>query len=242
MSEAANTDRDARRVLMVRNAERSGPGRLRAWLHAEGLTVDEVSGPAVPATSADFDAVVLLGGGFLPDADMHAPWLPAERALARQCASNGVPLLGICLGAQVLAVATGGEVTGEYGRPERGSCTIVLRPEAEHDPLLAGMPPRFPAIQNHRDQVTALPPGAVHLAENEQCPVQAFRVGERAWGVQFHPEVGADRLAGWDEAALADAGLDLEMLRARAETAEADSARAARRLTANFAAVVRART
>ncbi|WP_246040695.1 type 1 glutamine amidotransferase [Streptomyces cadmiisoli] len=230
----------APKVLLVRNARRSGPGRLREWLRADGVTAREVSGPAVPATPGGYDAVVLLGGGFLPDADAHAPWLPAERALARRCADDGVPLLGICLGAQILAVATGGEVTGDHGRPERGSCTIALRPEAGHDRLLAGMPTRFPAIQNHRDQVTALPPGAVHLAQNERCPVQAFRVGQRAWGVQFHPEVGADRLADWDEAALADSGLDLDLLRARAESVEAVSAGAARLLAANFAAVVRA--
>ncbi|MFF3753224.1 type 1 glutamine amidotransferase [Streptomyces sp. NPDC002018] len=228
----------APRVLMVRNSERSGPGRLLPWLRAEGLTVVEASGTAVPATAAGFDAVVLLGGGFLPDADAHAPWLPAERDLARQCAADGVPLLGICLGAQVLAVATGGEVTAEHGRPERGSCAITLRPEATDDRLLAGMPSVFPAIQNHRDQITGLPSGAVHLAQNERCPVQAFRVGARAWGLQFHPEADAGRLAGWDEAALAQSGLDLEMLRTQAEAAEAASARAARRLTANFAAVV----
>ncbi|MFD0649327.1 hypothetical protein ACFQ2Y_12550 [Streptomyces malaysiensis subsp. malaysiensis] len=69
--------------------------------------------------------------------------------------------------------------------------------------------------------------------------MQAFRMGERAWGVQFHPEAGADRLDGWDEAALADAGLDLRALRADAERVEPESVRTARRLAANFADVVR---
>ncbi|MFD0318932.1 type 1 glutamine amidotransferase [Streptomyces flavalbus] len=226
-------------VLLVRNSPGSGPGRLAPWLREEGLAVTELPGGSAPVDPAGFAAVVLLGGGFLPDADAHAPWLPAERDLARRCAESGVPLLGVCLGAQVLAVATGGAVTGAHGRPERGSHTVVRRPEAAGDALLAGLPEAFPVIQNHRDQITALPPGAVHLARSADCPVQAFRVGERAWGVQFHPEVGAERLADWDEAALADAGLDLAALRTAALAAEPEARRAARRLVANFAAVVR---
>lgn len=227
------------RMLAVRNAERSGLGRFLPWWEEMGLRVAEVTGDAVPATPDGYDAVVLLGGGFLPDDDRRAPWLPAERALARRAVAEGVPLLGICLGAQVLAAATGGTVRGAHGRPERGSCPVALLPEAGADALFAGLPAGFRAIQNHRDQITALPPGAVRLAESDACPVQAFRVGERAWGVQFHPEAGADRLDRWDEAALADDGLDLRALRAEAERAEPESARHARRLAANFAGVVR---
>jgi GMP synthase (glutamine-hydrolysing) len=227
------------RVLAVRNVERSGLGRLLPWWEEMGLQVVEVGGVSAPATPDGFDAVVLLGGGFLPDDDRHAPWLPAERELARRAVAGGVPLLGICLGAQVLAVVTGGAVRGDHGRPERGSCRVSLRREAGTDVLFAGLPGDFRVIQNHRDQITDLPPGAVRLAESEACPVQAFRVGERAWGVQFHPEAGADRLDRWDEAALADAGLDLRALRAEAAEAEPESARNARRLAANFAELVR---
>ncbi|MFB8774615.1 type 1 glutamine amidotransferase [Streptomyces broussonetiae] len=229
------------KVLLVVNAPRSGPGRLVEWLREEGLEVTELPGRSAPATPAGYAAVVLLGGAFLPDADAYAPWLPAQRDLARGCVAHGVPLLGICLGAQVLALATGGEVKGAHGRPERGPCTVVRRPEAAHDPLLAGLPDVFPVIQNHRDQITALPPDAVHLAQSADCPVQAFRMGEHAWGVQFHPEVGAERLADWDEAALADAGLDVAALRTAATAAEPEARRAARQLVANFATAVRAR-
>jgi GMP synthase (glutamine-hydrolysing) len=204
-----------------------------------GLDVVVVPGVSIPATPDGFDAVVLLGGGYLPDDDRHAPWLPTERELARRAVADGLPLLGVCLGAQLLAAVAGGTVRGDHGRPERGSCPVSLRAEAETDPLFAGLPAEFRVIQNHRDQITGLPPGAVHLAESAACPVQAFRVGERAWGVQFHPEAGADRLDRWDEAALADAGLDLGVLRAEAEKAEPESARTARRLAAGFADLVR---
>lgn len=232
-------DSSSPRVLVVRNAERSGLGRFLPWWKEMGLEVVEVTGEAVPAAPDGFDAVVLLGGGFLPDDDEHAPWLPAERELTRRAVAGGVPLLGVCLGAQVLAAALGGVVRGDHGRPERGSCRIALLGQARTDPLFAGLPEEFRVIENHRDQVTGLPPGAVRLAESEACPVQAFRVGARAWGVQFHPEAGADRLEHWDEAALADAGLDLHALRAEAEQAEPESARHARRLAANFAGLVR---
>jgi GMP synthase-like glutamine amidotransferase len=204
-----------------------------------GLHVEVVPGTATPATPEGFDGVVLLGGGFLPDDDERAPWLPVEWELTRRAVAGGVPLLGICLGAQVLAAVAGGTVRGSHGRPERGSCPVSLRREAGTDPLFAGLSGKLRFIQNHRDQITELPPGVVHLAESEACPVQAFRVGERAWGVQFHPEAGADRLDRWDEAALADAGLDLRALRAEAEQAEPRSARNAKRLAANFAGLVR---
>jgi GMP synthase (glutamine-hydrolysing) len=236
------TDSRSPRVLVVRNAERSGPGRFLTWLEEMGLRVVEVradAGETVPVAADGHDGVVLLGGGFLPDDDRHAPWLPAERDLTRSAVEGKVPLLGICLGAQVLAAAGGGTVLGAHGRPERGSCAVTLRPEATGDALFAGLPGEFRVIQNHRDQITGLPPGAVRLAESDACPVQAFRVGERAWGVQFHPEAGADRLDRWDEAALAEDGLDLTTLRAEAERAEPESAAHARRLAANFADLVR---
>ena len=229
------------RVLAVRNAERSGLGRFLPWWGEMGLQVVEIAGASVPATPDGFDAVVLLGGGFLPDDDGRAPWLPAERELTRRAVARGVPVLGICLGAQVLALVAGGVVRGDHGRPERGSCRVSLCHDAETDALFAGLPGEFRVIQNHRDQITGLPSGAVRLAESEACPVQAFRVGEHAWGVQFHPEAGADRIDRWDDAALADAGLDVPALRAEAEEAEPESERHARRLAANFAELVRAR-
>ncbi len=124
---------------------------------------------------------------------------------------------------------------GDHGRPERWSCAVSLLRAAEIDVLFAGLPGKFRAIRNHRDQITELPPGAVRLVESAVCPVQAFRVGERAWGVQFHSEAGADRLDRWDEAALADAELDLGALRAEAEEVEPELARNARLLAAKMA-------
>ncbi|WP_430783256.1 type 1 glutamine amidotransferase [Actinoplanes sp. G11-F43] len=228
-----------RTVLFVRNSAGSGPGRLPGWLAEEGLRTHVVEGDRIPAAPGAYGGIVLLGGGFLPDADDDHPWLAAERELARACVAGGVPLLGVCLGAQLLAAALGGTVTGDHGEPERGACEVTLLPEAAGDPLFGALPGRFPVLQNHRDQITGLPAGAVRLAESPACPVQAFRAGARAWGVQFHPEAGTDRLAHWDEAALAGAGVDPAGLRAAAEPHERRLTAAARSLTAAFAAQVR---
>ncbi|MBM6401710.1 type 1 glutamine amidotransferase [Phycicoccus sp. MQZ13P-5] len=203
------------------------------------MHLELVSGENVPSAPDAVDGVLLLGGGLMPDEDERAPWLPAERALTAAAVAQGRPLLGICLGAQVLAHVAGGTVVASSGRPEHGSVLVERLPASADDALFRALPPTFPAIEHHRDEVTLLPPGAVHLARSATCPVQAFRVGERAWGVQFHPEASAERLARWDPARLAGEGFDLAALRVAADTAEPESEAAARILCRAFTDVVR---
>ena len=227
------------RVVAVRNSPGSPLARLADWFHEDGLDVTDVAGEQLHANDLDgAHGLVLLGGGYMPDDDATAPWLPRERELAARALAHGIPLLGICLGAQLLAHVAGGRVVRDHGVPERGSCLVALTPDAASDPLFGGLPVAFPAIQNHRDQVVDLPPGAVQLATSEVCRVQAFRAGAAAWGVQFHPEAAASRLESWDEAALAGDGVDLAALRRAAEVAEPRSVEAARELARRFAAEV----
>ena len=126
------------RVLIIRNAERSGPGRLPAWLREEGLAIVETHGSAAPDTPDGYDAVVLLGGRFLPHDDTRHPWLRGERRRARRAVDSQVPLFGICLGAQLLAASRGGIVKGKHGTPERGSCPVAVLPGAADERLLHG--------------------------------------------------------------------------------------------------------
>jgi GMP synthase-like glutamine amidotransferase len=231
-------------VLVVQNAAGGGPGRFGGWLAEGGLTVDVVpafDGGELPER-LEHQALVVLGGGYLPDDDARAPWLAPTRALVAEALREGAPVFGICLGGQLLARVAGGTVAARHGSPEIGSTPLTLRPEAGSDPLFRGLPRRVTAIERHVDAVTALPPGAVWLAESERCPYQAFRVGERAWGVQFHPETAPARLRTWDQHRLAEQGVADEAAELHAQ-AERDAPAATpvwREVAHRFAGLVEA--
>ncbi|MGY0021836.1 type 1 glutamine amidotransferase [Streptomyces sp. YJ-C3] len=230
-------------VLVVQHTRSGGPGRVGTWLREAGVetrVLRPYDGEAVPE-HLDGRPLVVLGGGFLPDDDERAPWLPATRSLVSQALADATPFLGICLGGQLLAQVAGGVVRAEHGRPEYGSTAIRLRPEADRDPLLHGLGATVPAIERHVDAITELPPGAVWLASSDDCPHQAFRVGASAWGVQFHPEADADRIAGWDRDQLAARGVDRDRIHARAVADEDAAVAAWSRFTRRFAQVCRAR-
>ncbi|MEU3557715.1 type 1 glutamine amidotransferase [Streptomyces fragilis] len=233
-------------ALVVQNFPGGGPGRLQDWLGEAGLgceVVEAHTGAALPRSlEGRYAALVVLGGPFMPDDDLRAPWLPATRALAREALATGLPYFGICLGGQLLALVAGGEVRAEHGAPEAGSTPLTLLPGAvSGDPLLRGLPERVTAIEHHVDAVTALPPAAVWLARSETCPHQAFRVGRSAWGVQFHPEIAAERLAHWNPERLARNGFDHAELLARARRDEAAAAEVWRTVAHRFAALVTGR-
>ncbi|MFG3251740.1 type 1 glutamine amidotransferase [Streptomyces sp. NPDC048187] len=228
------------RLLVVQNHGGGGPGRFGAWLVAHGVTLDVVhayAGAPLPRCP-EHDGVLVLGGGYLPDDDVRAPWLAPTRALVAAAVDRGAPVFGICLGGQLLARVAGGTVRGRYGEPEVGSTPLTLRPEARADPLFRGLPERVTAVEHHVDAVTALPPGAAWLMTSERCPYQAFRVGERAWGVQFHPEAGADRVRSWDAGRLRARGLDPAELSRRAELDEPAAEVVWQEVARRFAAVV----
>lgn len=196
-------------MLIIENDRESGPGRLLEWLDARSLSpvvVRAWDGEPLPATVDGHAALVLLGGGMLPDEDERSPWLPAERALLRD-AHGRVPVLGICLGGQLLAHTFGGEVRGKYGLPEKGVTSLTVLPAAADDVLLAGLPSVVRAVESHQDQITRLPSEAVLLMSSERCPNQMLRIGQ-SWGVQFHPEVAASRVREWSPERLRSLGFD----------------------------------
>lgn len=232
------------RVLVVQNGPDGGPGRFGRWLTEAGLSLDVVHGydpgrPPVPE-GLSHRAVVVLGGGYLPDADDRAPWLAPTRARVAEALKTDVPVFGICLGGQLLAQVAGGTVLGEHGAPEVGSTELTLRPESADDPLFGGLPEQVTAIENHVDAITALPPGANWLMRSEKCPYQAFRVGERAWGVQFHPEATAAVTRRWDADRLRRLGFDAAAVRERADRDEEAGVPVWREVARRFAAVVHA--
>jgi len=123
------------------------------------------------------------------------PWLEAERVLLRAAVDAGLPVLGVCLGAQQLAAALGAEVVAG-AEPECGVGEVHLTEAALEDPVFAVAPSPLPCVHWHGDTFT-LPAGAVRLAGNQAYENQAFRVGARAYGLQFHVEVTGSLVAHW---------------------------------------------
>lgn len=205
-----------------------------AFAGFEVVTVRAHAGDPVPAAAGD--ALVVLGGYQHAYADEGFPWLPGLRALMAAAAAEGVPLLGVCLGAQLLAVACGGTVTLAHpGGREAGVIDVRWTPHAAADPLFGGLGAApFAGPSMHADVVTALPPGAVLLGSSDRYANQAFRVGRAAYGVQFHPEASEATFARW----AADAGAPEAVGQYRARAGEVAANAAA--VGEGFAALVAA--
>jgi GMP synthase (glutamine-hydrolysing) len=145
----------------------------------------------VPEDEAD--AIVVLGGAMHPDEEERHGWLVPELRYLEQQLERGTPMLGVCLGSQLIARAAGARVF-RADEPEVGWLPVTLTDAAAGDPVAASLPARFEAFQWHH-YTHDLPDGAVELARSGVC-TQAFRLG-RAWGVQFHPEVRAEQVESW---------------------------------------------
>lgn len=163
-------------------------GLFETVVHDRGDTlvhwlVPERPAPAQPTA---FDAVMVFGGAMHPDQDAEHPWLPAEADFLREALGVRVPLLGVCLGSQLIARAAGAWV-GPASRGEVGWFDVGLTDAGRHDAVLGAMPAHFDAFQWHY-YTFDLPPGAELLAANDTAK-QAYRIGDHAWAVQFHPEI-----------------------------------------------------
>lgn len=221
-----------RRVVVIEHEPGCPLDRFGGWLR--GVTVEVVrpyAGDRVPGSVRD--GLIVLGGQMSAYDDGVAPWLPAVRDLLARSAAEGVPTLGICLGAQLLAVACGGRVdVGAAPGRESGVIDVRWRPEAASDPLVAGLPDPFPGPSMHADAVVELPPDTTWLGRSEMYPHQAFRLGSAAWGVQFHPEVSLPTFTGW---AHKHPEVDVETVTAEFKRRDAEVAAASRGLADRFA-------
>lgn len=186
--------------------------------------IDACSEAALPELRACAGVIVTGAHAMITD---RQPWMERLAAWVGQQVRAGTPYLGICFGHQMLAQALGGRVDYHPEGREVGTVSIDLAPAAADDPLFSGLPGRFVAHAVHAQSVRELPPGAVRLAGNAFEPTHAFRVGARAWGVQFHPEFNEARMALYVERlapVLDAAGRDLGAIRAGlAETPESAS-------------------
>ena len=242
------------RFLILQHIEAEHPGILRDFMAEDGVRWDAVEldeGEAIPPLDG-YDAMVVMGGPMdVWEEDAH-PWLvPEKAAIAEAVRERALPFLGVCLGHQLLADALGGEV-GAMRAPEVGVLDVELTGEGRRDPVLGSAgsaPASFKALQWHGAEVKRLPPGGVALARSPACPVQAFRVGAAAFGIQYHVELTDATVREWGvipeyAAALEQAlGADgLERMQAGATAHMREFNENARRLYDAFMAVVRARS
>ncbi|MFD5831098.1 type 1 glutamine amidotransferase [Lentzea sp. NPDC060358] len=234
---------NAPRLLVLQPSESDPLAKLGDWLEAEGVELDLVPLKEQPApqTLDGYQGVVCLGGEMGALDDLEHPWLADARRLLSNAVAQRVPTLAICLGAQLLAAATGGQVRKGPQGPEVGVLLVAKRDASGRDPLFADLPFTPDVLQFHNDEVHLLPPGAEHLAASPKYPNQAFRVGESAYGLQFHIETTPEIVLNWaakdpDSAACARAHhFDLEFL----EEAHRDFEEVWQPFVARFARMVR---
>jgi GMP synthase (glutamine-hydrolysing) len=184
-------------VLAVIHGEKVRAGVFGDAVEARGHRLEEWSlawGASLPRPLDAYGAVLVFGGAMHADQEGHHPWLREENLFLQRLLDLHKPVLGICLGAQLLAKAAHADV-GPAKEPEIGWLPLELTEEAADDPLFRSLPPRFDAFQWHY-YAHGLPAGAVELARNDLC-TQAFRLGDSAWGVQFHPEVTLAQVESW---------------------------------------------
>jgi len=235
------------RVLAIVHERDAGPGVFGEEISERGVELDtwliaEEAEP--PADPLGYDAVMSFGGSMnVAQREAH-PWIDRELELLAELLRRGMPLLGACLGAQLLAEAGGGSVQ-RAREPEIGWFRVNVLPDAREDPLLAPWAPAdggpssgsIEALEWHSYEA-APPPGAVALASTEVC-TQAYRIGERAWGIQFHAEVTAKDFSTWLAQWRSDPdavriGLDPDALRSETEAKIADWNRFGRELCGRF--------
>jgi len=193
------------RVLAVTHGPKVGPGVFGESVLAAGHELETWCAPLGGAPPGPADAVLVFGGAMHPDQDEQHPWLRREHGFLQELLERGTPLLGVCLGAQLIAKAAGASVHPAT-KPEVGWLPVE---QIAHDPVLAALPRRFDALQWHH-YTYDVPDGGTELARSEVSS-QAFRLGS-ALGIQFHAEVTSATVASWLAEDRADAG-DADELR-----------------------------
>jgi GMP synthase (glutamine-hydrolysing) len=185
----------------------------------DGHTLEEwsvVDDAEPPRPLEAYDAFFVFGGHMNVDQEDEHPWLVMEDELIRELVARRAPLFGVCLGGQLLAKAAGAHV-GRSPEPEAGFVPVTLTDEAVVDPIFGPLPRVFDVFEVH-EYAFQVPDGAVELARSRVCS-QAFRLGDSAWGIQFHPEIRLEQVEAWlrDERAFPRRDAVLAELRDRIE-------------------------
>lgn len=182
--------------------------------------VVDVTCQPLPGEPAHWDGIVVTGSPAM--VSDREPWSESTGAWLAKAVEQGVPVLGVCYGHQLLAHALGGKVGYHPDGRESGTYPVNLHDSVSGDPLFEGLPRTFKAQLTHRQSVLELPANAILLASNDFERHQAFRIGPCAWGVQFHPEITADVMRAYLKAqtpALLQEGFSPDLLLSQVEDA-----------------------
>jgi GMP synthase (glutamine-hydrolysing) len=234
------------RALAIVYERDAGPGVWEPEAESAGVQLDwwvATEDDAPPQEPQRYDAMMVFGASTHADQEEAYGWLQEQKALIAELLERETPLIGVCLGSQFLAEAAGAPPC-RLESPEIGWFEVELTPEGLDDPVTGTLPPRFSALEWH-SYAAPLPPGGVALARNDAC-LQAFRVGESAWGVQFHPEVTLADAESWigDITEVSDAarvGIDPAEFTVQTREAMPGWNRIGRRLGAGFLDFARSR-
>lgn len=202
------------KILVLQHVPYEPLGTLNPLLKEAGFRLRYVNFGRDHAQKPSLDgyaALIILGGPMNADDTSGYPHLATELELITDAIERDISILGICLGAQLLAKALGGSVAAGAGR-EIGWHEVELTEDGQRDPVLSTFGARREVFQWH-DDVIELPPDCVHLASSERCPAQAFRYGEHAYGFQFHLEADSALIERWldvpqHQSVFADGALD----------------------------------
>lgn len=229
------------RLLVLQPSDADPPERLGDWLADAGAELVVVR-PAVAGIPEDLDGVqgvVCMGGAMDAYDDATYPWLVPLRRLLGRAVTCQLPVLGVCLGGQLLAMATGGAVRRAPNGPEAGTRLVAKRDAAARDPLFGPLPLTPDVIQFHQDEIYQLPPGSTLLASSPRYANQAFRVGTAGYGLQFHIETSPAMVLSWARrgTACAQAFPHWQLDPDHLEQVHADMAQAWQPLAARFVAL-----
>jgi len=215
---------------IIQNDPEVPPGNIIEFLTSPYAVHHPYRGERLPEPE-QVSALIVMGGAMGANDDRNHPFLQAVKQLIRQVVAAEIPYLGICLGGQLLAAALGGTVVS--GRwQELGLLAVNLTVEGKADQLFRGVGEQFSTFQWHHDSFD-LPPGGILLASSTACPHQAFRVGDSAWGFQFHPEVSGEIIRAWCAWDNSTAAAEEELL-AKFTGSSGQYEATARQLVANF--------
>jgi GMP synthase (glutamine-hydrolysing) len=197
-------------VVALQNAANCPVNLVGQWITESGLEVrtlhlyakqpfpHAVAALEESLGGASLAGLISLGGSISADDDDDAPWLVGERALLADAIRTELPVLGLCLGAQLLALATGGAVE-LAGAPEIGVHQVRVDDSSDEVFGSLGDSKNLPTIQWHQDEVTALPAGATSIATSTSCRNQIYRMGRLQYGLQFHPEADSTIVRMWEK-------------------------------------------